>query len=146
MDCLAKLGNMQPSSVKMRHMLRFALAPIALQLVLVVLLAPHATQAADRSIKLSQGQRTTVQLDENPTTGYRWQIDRTKSDNLSIVRIDDLGFSAPEGSTRVGASGVHRWNIEGASAGKARIVFEYLRPWEKEAVRHHEISVEVTGR
>ena len=95
---------------------------------------------------MRSAQRATVQLEENPTTGYRWQIDRTKSDNLTIVRIDDLGFSAREGSARIGASGTHRWSIEGVSAGKARIVFEYLRPWEKAAVRRHEISVEVTGQ
>ena len=89
-------------------------------------------------MRLALGRTTTVQLEENPTTGYRWQIDRTKSDNLTIVRIDDLGFSAREGSARVGASGTHRWSIEGVSAGKARIVFEYLRPWEKAAVRRHD--------
>jgi predicted secreted protein len=136
---------MQPSSVKMRLMLGSAFSPIALFFLVVSFGAP-ATQAADQPIKLSLGQQTTVQLDENPTTGFRWQIDRTKSDNLSIVRINDLGFSAPAGSARVGASGVHRWSIEGVSAGKGRIVFEYRRPWETEAVRHHEISVEVSER
>lgn len=125
-------------------MLRPAIALSAL--LFVMSFGPSAARAKDQSMKLALGQKTTVQLEENPTTGYRWQIDRTKSDNLPIVRIDDLGFSAREGSARIGASGSHRWSIEGVSAGKARITFEYLRPWEKEAVRRHEISVEVTGR
>jgi predicted secreted protein len=146
MEWQVKPGSMQPSFSEMRHMFRSAIASIALPL-LVVLLEPRAIQAAEQSMKLALGERATVQLDENPTTGYRWQIDRTKSDNLAIVRIDDLGFFArEEGSARVGASGTHRWSIEGVSAGQARIVFEYLRPWEKAAVRRHEISVEVTGQ
>ena len=144
MECALKSGSMPPSFPEMRPMLRSAFAPIAL-LLLVVLLQPRAIQAAEQSMKLALGQRAEVQLEENPTTGYRWQIDRTKSDNLTIARIDDLGFSAREGSPRVGASGTHRWSIEGVAAGKARIVFEYLRPWEKTAVRRHEISVEVTA-
>lgn len=125
-------------------MLRPAFALSAL--LFVVLFGPPAAQAEDHSVRLALGQKTTVQLEENPTTGYRWQIDSTKSDNLAIVRIDDLGFSAREGGARVGASGTHRWSIESVSAGKARIVFEYLRPWEKVAVRRYEISVEVTGQ
>lgn len=136
---------MQPSLLKTGHILRAAVMPVAL-LLLLALPGPGAIQAADQSVQLAPGQRTTVQLEENPTTGYRWQIDRAGSADLTIVRIDDLGFSAREGAAPVGAPGVHRWSIEGVSPGKARIVFEYLRPWEKEAVRRHEISVEVTAR
>jgi predicted secreted protein len=124
-------------------MLRPAIAFSAL--LLIVSSGPPVARAEDQSVRLALGQKTTVQLEENPTTGYRWQIDRTKSENLPIVRIDDLGFTAREGGARVGASGIHRWSIEALSAGKARIVFEYLRPWEKAAVRRHEISVEVTA-
>ena len=127
MECRVKSGSMQPSLPEMRHMLRSAFAPIAL-LLLVVLLEPRAIQAAEQSMKLALGQRATVQLEENPTTGYRWQIDRIKSDNLTIVRIDDLGFSAREGSApcrcvrhppleyrgRVRRQGAHRLRISAA--------------------------------
>ena len=95
---------MQPSLLKTEHILRAAAMPVAL-LLLLALPGPRAIQAADQSVQLAPGQRTTVQLEENPTTGYRWQIDRAGSADLAIVRIDDLGFSAREGAAPVGAPG-----------------------------------------
>jgi predicted secreted protein len=85
-----------------------------------------------------------VQLEENLTTGYRWRINRKESSNLAIIQIDDLGHSAGHSKAPpIGASGVHRWSIKAVSAGHARIVFEYSRPWEIAISRRHEIAVEV---
>jgi inhibitor of cysteine peptidase len=117
---------------------------LALSLLLLIAL-PIETPAADRSLRLAPGARATVELEENPSTGYKWQLDRAGSSNLAIVRITDRGFSGG-GGKRLGAPGVHRWTVEGLKPGSARILFVYQRSWERTPVRRHEVAVEVARR
>ncbi|MBI5320498.1 protease inhibitor I42 family protein [Bradyrhizobium sp.] len=103
--------------------------------------------AAEQTFRLAVGQSASVELEENPSTGYRWEVDAKASSNLPILRIGDRGFSEREGGKRLlGAPGIHRWSIEAASAGTARVIFVYRRPWEDKAARSHEVAVEATAR
>ena len=107
-----------------------------------------AAQAADQTLHLRRGDQASIELQENASTGYRWEIDRAASANLSILRIGDRGVSsgaAPGSKPLVGAPGLHRWSIEAVAAGHARIMFAYRRPWEARPVRRHEVSVEIDG-
>jgi inhibitor of cysteine peptidase len=98
--------------------------------------------AADQTLRLTVGQSASIELQENPSTGYRWGLDATAGSNLSILRISDRGFSERNGGRRlVGAPGIHRWDIEAVAAGTARVVFVYRRPWEDKAARRHEVAV-----
>lgn len=120
------------------------------QLILSAAIALTMTidaEAAEQTFRLAVGQSASVELEENPSTGYRWEIDAGASSNLPILRISDRGFSEREGGKRLlGAPGIHRWNIEAASAGTARVIFIYRRPWEDKAGRRHEVAVEATAR
>ncbi len=106
-----------------------------------------AAHAADQTLKLAVGQQAPIELEENPTTGYRWAIDAQASSNLSIVHIDDRGFSHKGGDKPLpGAPGVHRWSIEAATPGNASITFVYRRPWESSVARRYQVEVEATVR
>ena len=109
----------------------------------------HGALAAEQKLKLHPGERATIELQENPSTGYKWQIDRAGSSNPTIIRIDDGGFAEngrANGRRLLGAPGSHRWSIEALSTGDARISFMYLRSWERTPIRRHEVIVQIVPR
>ena len=125
----------------MRQLLGYLMA-----FVMIVAIDAEA-RAAEQTLRLTVGQSASIELEENPSTGYRWGIDAKASSNLSILRISDRGFTEREGGKRLlGAPGIHRWNIEAASAGTASVILIYRRPWEEQAGRSHEVAVEATAR
>lgn len=114
--------------------------------LLAIVLMTVDAEAADQTLRLAVGQSASVELEENPSTGYRWGVDAKASSNLPILRISDRGFSEREGGKRLlGAPGIHRWNIEAASTGTASVIFIYRRPWEDKAARSHEVAVEAAA-
>jgi predicted secreted protein len=105
--------------------------------------AATASSHSSETARLAVGASTTIVLSENPSTGYRWQINKGQSANLRIVQIRDAGYQ-PGSSHRMGAPGTHRWRIKALAAGSARIVFDYARPWEHGApARRHTVRVEI---
>ena len=105
--------------------------------------AASAASNADESGQLSIGAVKVVTLSENTTTGYRWQIDKGQIANLAIVQISDAGHQKSS-SGRIGAAGTHGWRIKALAAGSARIVFDYVRPWEHTApARRHTLALEI---
>lgn len=118
---------------------------IFLFLIGSILLFWSGAQAADRTLRLAPGERASIALKENPSTGYSWRIDKGASSNLAIVRIEDGGFTRDGGDRKpplVGAPGVHRWTVEALSKGRARIEFVYERPWERKPVERHRVNVD----
>ncbi|MFO1098780.1 MAG: protease inhibitor I42 family protein [Xanthobacteraceae bacterium] len=109
--------------------------------------APRAlaqVQKSEQSVVLTVGARATVELTENPSTGYVWRFDAERSKNVGIVKVVDQGFSPPAADRpAVGAPGRHRWSLEGLSAGSAALLFVNLRPWEDRPVREHSVAVTV---
>ena len=117
-----------------------------LMAIVTIMAIDAEARAAEQTLRLTVGQSASVELEENPSTGYRWGVDAKASSNLSILRISDRGFTEREGGKRLlGAPGIHRWNIEAASAGAASVILIYRRPWEDKAGRRHEVAVEVTA-
>ena len=93
---------------------KFGYAPLACLLLAAAMVATTGVgaDAADQTLKLTVGQEATVELEENPSTGYRWTIDAKAGVNASILRIDDRGFSQDTSGKRLlGAPGIHRWSI-----------------------------------
>jgi inhibitor of cysteine peptidase len=70
------------------------------------------------------GQAFEICLPENPTTGYRWQLD-TAANSICVLEQDR--FEAPDGPP--GQGGRHRWQFRAAQAGRATIDFSYRRAW-----------------
>lgn len=103
--------------------------------------------AADQLRRLLSGQETVIELEENPSTGYQWQIDLADSSNLSILHLTDKGFTQARFGDHpvVGAPGVHSWTIKAVAAGKAAIVFVYRRVWERTPIQKYIVTVEVSA-
>lgn len=68
----------------------------------------------------------TLELAENPSTGYAWNLTATPG-----LRIDsDEYVPAAPSAPVVGAGGVRRWELTAVAPGLQRIAGVYARPWE----------------
>jgi inhibitor of cysteine peptidase len=94
-----------------------------------------------QSFQLAVGAELRVTLNENPTTGFRWRIQ--KSGGPVIRPIGDR-FEAR--ASLPGGSGVHTWCYEAVAGGQTTIEMTYARAWAPNAVaQRFEIRVTVIG-
>ena len=68
-----------------------------------------------------------VELEENPTTGYSWNL--TYSEGLELSGDN----YTQENNTEeiVGVGGVHKWTFKVIDTGEQKISAVYMRPWEE---------------
>lgn len=74
------------------------------------------------------GQEFLIALESNPSTGYGWVLGATPDANLVL---EAKGFTAEEG-VLIGAGGKEYWRFDAEAAGTFKLVFNYVRPWEKD--------------
>ena len=91
------------------------------------------------SISVKNGDNFTLQLWENPSTGYSWELNL--SEGLSILDDYHTPDSHPEGS--VGFGGTHTWIIEAAALGSQQVNGVYIRSWEEGSEGNFTLAVEV---
>lgn len=88
---------------------------------------PVLTAADDgRSIDLRAGSEVVIQLPENPSTGYRWEIDTDKV----YISVERQRFE-PQ-SDRVGGGGESSWVLRARTPGVTTVKLMLWRPWEGE--------------
>ncbi len=80
----------------------------------------------NETVTLPVGSEITISLDENPTTGYSWNV----TSSAGLEHVNDT-YIAPE-TGLVGAGGVHVWEFLAAEEGSAEFSAIYKRPWENE--------------
>jgi inhibitor of cysteine peptidase len=90
---------------------------------LTSLLAEHS----GATIAAAVGDRVRVQLDENPTTGYRWQP-LAQSSVLDLVSDEFV----PAGDGGIGAGGTRTLEYEAIAAGRGSLKLGLTRAWEPE--------------
>ncbi len=81
------------------------------------------------SVRIAAGDRLTIELPGNPTTGFMW----------SVVSVDTASFRISEaevirsGAKRnvVGAPSLFRWHVEALKESSGTIKLAYARSWEK---------------
>jgi inhibitor of cysteine peptidase len=74
-------------------------------------------------IAVTVGQELQIALSENPTTGFRWQVQASGKPVLEVVQED---FDSPVGG--VGRGGTRRWRFKAVQEGSAGIDMAYRRP------------------
>ena len=82
-------------------------------------------------INVRAGQRFSIRLRSNPSTGYAWMLDGAPDSNL-VSMVTNV-FEAPSGDGLVGAGGHEIWTFKARKAGETRVTLRYARPWEKGA-------------
>jgi inhibitor of cysteine peptidase len=69
----------------------------------------------------------TVKLQENPTTGYQWNL--TTTPGLKIIH--DAYIPSDTTGKLVGSGGTHIWDISTETTGEQKIQAVYKRSWEQ---------------
>lgn len=77
-------------------------------------------------ISLKNGEAFLLELRENPSTGYSWELNL--SEGLTILSDNYTQDPAPE--DQVGVSGTHSWEIKAVAQGSQQVNGIYKRPWE----------------
>ncbi len=79
-------------------------------------------------VQVRRGTRITIELNENPTTGYRWMI--SSIDETFLVPAGD-DFVPPDQKSR-GAGGLRRFFFRAKSAGSTALTLINKRAWQRD--------------
>lgn len=84
----------------------------------------YNNSANNSTVSVIQGASFMIELPENPTTGYQWNV--TVTEGLTIANdeyvCDNPGIA--------GAGGIHNWNITASGEGAHQFKAVYMRSWE----------------
>lgn len=80
----------------------------------------------DATVSVKQGNTITLSLNENPTTGYQWNL--TTTPGLKVTR--DIYVPSDVSGKIVGSGGTHVWEIVVDERGRQMIQAVYKRSWE----------------
>lgn len=90
-------------------------------------------------VQVHQGDTLAIELDSNPTTGYRWDVDGQLNPILHLM--SDTFVSD---SNIPGAGGTQTLRFAAVSAGETTLPLMYHRPWEQGVPPIHTYQVQVT--
>ncbi len=82
------------------------------------------------------GEKFSLSLKGNPTTGYMWHY---KIADATIVSVVSENITADSGL--IGAGSTFAWDFKALKAGATKITFKYYRDWEGEASTTAENSI-----
>lgn len=80
-----------------------------------------------RTVDVAAGGTVEIHLRENPTTGYRWAIDRVEGPLAAVDDRFDPGGGAP------GGGGTRVLTFATSGAGTCKVLLKHLREWEGDA-------------
>jgi inhibitor of cysteine peptidase len=95
------------------------------------------------SVQVQRDARITIELNENPTTGYRWMI--SSIDETLLVPEGDA-FVPPDQKSP-GAGGLRRFFFRAKSAGSTALILINKRAWQRDdqAVGTFKLAVRIVG-
>jgi inhibitor of cysteine peptidase len=82
---------------------------------------------AGKTITVSPGGTITISLDENPTTGFRWELEPANDAALELLSSE---YIAP--GAGVGGGGRRLWTFKARRSGEVRLVLKRRRVWQKD--------------
>ena len=91
-------------------------------------------------IEVYLGQKVTITLEANITTGYGWQFARPVDESMLQLISSEYLISNPE---LIGSGGKQSWIFKALKPGKTNVFFRYVRSWEKNNPPAKEASFEV---
>jgi len=92
-------------------------------------------------VEVRRGAKITIELNENPTTGYRWMI--TGIDEAFLVPDGDA-FVPPDQKS-LGAGGLRRFFFRAKSEGSTALTLINKRAWQRDdlAVGNFRLAVRI---
>jgi inhibitor of cysteine peptidase len=93
------------------------------------------------TIQLSVGDNLVINLQSQPSTGFRWQLDQINASVLQKVSDQFIPPSPPV----IGGIGTEMWVFQAIGVGSSPIGMEYSRSFQAGAARTFNITVNVTA-
>jgi inhibitor of cysteine peptidase len=94
------------------------------------------------SVEARPGDRVIVVLEENPTSGYRWDFDRLDRQLLELQGSDFV----PADDSRLGGGGTRRVTLLVISTGSSHLALKLWRDWEGEGSVTRRFVVTIEAR
>ncbi len=99
----------------------------------------HLTIANNNStLTVHRGDTVTIELDENPTTGYNWNLS-TPDPQMIQVQANDYRMA----STAMGGGGMRKIELQATGTGSTIINLNYTRPWSGEMSETFRVQLQV---
>jgi inhibitor of cysteine peptidase len=95
-----------------------------------------------KSIKAQVGDLVTVSLDENPTTGFRWAMDKSDEDVVAVLSSE---YVVSPGS-KLGKGGQRVVTFQVRQAGVSPIHLKLWRAWEGDSSVTQRFGVTLRAR
>lgn len=95
-----------------------------------------------KTIQVHPGDEIIISLDENPSTGYKWAVDKT--DN-AILSLQNSGFTPTSGGA-VGSGGTRVFTFVAKSAGSVQLQLKYWRSFEGDSSIVQRFSVTIQAQ
>ena len=83
---------------------------------------PHSIR---NEFQVEIGDKITVKLCSNPTTGFQWEYEMSGE---NVLKEEDHDFEEPEGDVP-GAAGIEVWTFEAVEKGTTEVHMAYSQPW-----------------
>ena len=126
---------------------RAVLASVAAAVALTLGAAAASAQSAPLQVNVNDS--TTVELDGNSTTGYRWELDDGASESGDLVKVEDLGYVKrelkPGERPLMGAPSKYQFRVTGLEAGNVKLVFMYVKGHDTPPAKTQDVAIEVVG-
>lgn len=95
--------------------------------------------AINNNISVTVSNTFTVELTENPSTGFTWQFSK-QIDPQYLQLIEDNYIQGKKNMP--GAPGKAVWKFKALKPGTTTFELKYIRPWEKSTVKKMPTSVQ----
>ena len=82
-----------------------------------------------------------IEFNENPTTGYKWQITHL-SKNVELV-CDSYTCTDNRNPPAPGSGGIHNWQFRAMELGEGEIALISKRPWESTSPLQYEFRIKL---
>jgi inhibitor of cysteine peptidase len=79
----------------------------------------------DDVVAVKRGDVIVVELPDQPSTGYRWDV---ASSDPALVEIEGSAYKGA--GPGVGGGGITTWRLRARALGRTRLDFKRHRPWE----------------
>ncbi|MBR6409287.1 MAG: protease inhibitor I42 family protein [Alphaproteobacteria bacterium] len=81
-----------------------------------------------KTLTLAVGQEFSIKLPENPSTGYRWEIQTNPQSQMVVANVSDQ--YAPSKSNLIGAGGERTFRYQATNNGQVELYGFHKRSWE----------------
>jgi predicted secreted protein len=99
---------------------------------------PHTIS---NDFEVEVGDKITVKLCSNPTTGFNWDYEIV---GKAVLKEEDYDYEEPEDENLVGASGTEVWTFEAVEIGSTEVHLEYSQPYEGGIKKEWAYTMQVT--